>query len=191
MKMRYGSIVCLLVPPFFLVAGQAFADDSKPVTVINTPLPVQVVNPGSAPAAVNVTNTVKTINQDEPARHPYQETAFANCRFAGDCASIFSAVPAGVRRVITHVSCAAFIPAVTSATISGVGFLFSKGQAIDMFPVTLTNFAAGQAIVEGTASQMTLVYAEAGDILQAHLTSSGVVFTQLLCALSGYDVSMP
>jgi hypothetical protein len=164
----------------------------NPVTLSpNASNPVTIVNPASAPVPVGVTNAVKTINQDEPARHPYHQVAFANCQFAGDCATLFAAVPAGVRRVINHLSCSAFIPDGPGTFISGSGFLSVAGEAVDVFPVALTKFDSGAPIVQATASVMTLAYVEAGQSPQVHMASSGAAFGQLLCVLSGHDVSLP
>ena len=201
MNAKIGALSALAICAAMLPAA-SHAEKPAPVTVVN-PItlspgaanPVTVVNPVTlSPGAslpVTIGAPVRTVSEDEPGRHPYQETAFASCQFAGDCAAVFGAVPGGARRVITHVSCFSFIPATPNATISGAGFIQGNQGTLDMFPVTLSNFAAGAAVLQGTASHMTLVYAEAGERLQAHLTSSGAAFGEMLCALSGYDVVLP
>ena len=60
---------------------------------------------------------VLTESVDEPGRTPYQEGVSASaCNFAGDCDILFTTVPAGVRRVVEHVSCFVNTSAVTNVS---------------------------------------------------------------------------
>jgi len=123
-----------------LMSVPALADNGvSPVVVVNpvtlnpaTPNPVTIVNPGGAPSAVTVTNTVTVQNRDEPGRNPYQESAGTVCTAVpAQCVADFPVVPAGHRLVVTFVS--AFIQP-PPAGVHGTLAIQGKGD-VAWFPV--------------------------------------------------------
>ena len=126
-----------------------------------------------------------TENIDEPGRKPYQEGQASNCLSAGPICSVdFATVPAGVRRVVTHLACTTS----TGDNSPVAMFVHVRGDfgAVEYFPVT----------VNGTnqiASTGTLFFFDTGS--QPEIGAFRGLVTQtnvdLICRIAGYDVSLP
>jgi hypothetical protein len=112
--MYRNALMSVVAGVLATVAGQAMADDAKPVTVVNTPLPVQIVNPSVAPTTINIGNPgdiAKAIGTQKPGTvtftntnttpsalvpPPVTNTLPARQRFVVEYASGFCAgIPAG------------------------------------------------------------------------------------------------
>ena len=184
------SRLLLAAAALALMSVPAVADNGvSPVVVVNpvtlnpaTPNPVTIVNPGGAPSAVTVTNTVTVQNRDEPGRNPYQEAAGTACT-PSECVAEFPAVPAGHRLVVTFVS--AFIQP-SPAGVHGTLAIHGKGD-VASFPVTPGSAAA-------SAAQPMTFYFEAGDVPEVKLEAPVIDLTLLSAAfasMTGYLVTLP
>lgn len=123
-------------------------------------------------------------NIDEPGRNPYQEYHVSFT--PGEFALVFQAVPAGKRRVITHVNCQVNVQA--GKTLSGADLspTVANVQQEVLPPLsTIPNGASTRTIF----GENPAMYVEAGDSpIVAVSTNDNQPF--IACRLSGYDVDL-
>jgi len=150
-----------------------------------TPNPVTIVNPGNAPSAVTVTNTVTVQNRDEPGRNPYQESAGTECTAVPPvCIAEFPVVPAGHRLVVTFVS--AFIQPSLPGVRGGLAIQGLSGD-VAVFPFTSTSGSA-------SAAQPMTFYFEAGQVPEVKFEAPVFdinVITGAFASMTGYLVTLP
>lgn len=123
-------------------------------------------------------------NIDEPGRNPYQEYHVSFT--PGEFALVFQAVPAGKRRVITHVNCQVNVQ--TGKTISGADLspTVANSQQEVLPPLSTMPNGASTRTIFGENPQM---YVEAGGSpVIAVSTNDNQPF--IACRLSGYDVDL-
>jgi hypothetical protein len=123
-------------------------------------------------------------NIDEPGRNPYQEYHVSFT--PGEFALVFQAVPAGKRRVITHVNCQVNVQ--TGKTLSGADLspTVANSQQEVLPPLSTMPNGASTRTIFGENPQM---YVEAGGSpVIAVSTNDNQPF--IACRLSGYDVDL-
>ena len=183
------SRLLLAAAALALMSASASADNGvSPVLVVNpvslnpaTPNPVTIVNPGGAPSAVTVTNTVTVQNRDEPGRNPYQESSGVVCT-SDRCIADFPVVPAGHRLVVTFVS--AFIEP-PPIGVHGVLSLKGRGGDLVVFPMVANTDAA-------VGAQPMTFYFEAGDVPEVIIEARDVTASLgAATSMTGYLVELP
>ena len=150
---------------------------SGQVTVTNpdtSPVPTTVLNPATAPAL--------TSSVDDPGRLAYQSSGFGDCSPGPTfgCEISFSAVPAGHRLVVQHVSGGfrdptGVIVQLGSTTSGNVESVFSHFLAISVNSLSAFD-------------QPVLMYVDAGDYPEVNLSNLGsTAFSPLFeMTLTGY-----
>ena len=136
---------------------------------------------GPAPAQ----RAALTQDTDDDSRVPYQEGIFPSCPFAGDCAMVYSPVPAGKRRVIEYISCAIFVTGgfgVQTVSLNSQGFRNARG----FFPITTNGYAPGTFIVNSP----TLLYFNAGETPRIDAYTSGGTVSTAVCTLTGREITL-
>ena len=127
-------------------------------------------------------------DRDQPIRNPYQQGLQTSCQYAGDCALLFSVVPANRRRVIEHVSCFLTLPSsgyITSALLFAQNFRLER----DFLPVnnTTTNNGTSTTIINVN----TLVYYGGNGQPRLDVYTYGAALTNFYCTLVGYEIDVP
>jgi hypothetical protein len=119
-----------------------------------------------ASAQIPVNGTAPSVatpvfNIDDPGRIPYQaEVVVDNCSFLDVCGFIFSAVPAGHRLVIQHVSANINVNDVLDDSTKVIVYFASLNHPVSAF--TAHPFIGGN-ILTGTFDQPVEVFVDAGD----------------------------
>jgi hypothetical protein len=188
-KAKFGvaAVVAALAAISLECSAQSFPPGPPPgiagnVTVVNTPLPVQVVNPPSAPSSVSVNNL--------PGLNPYQE--FFNVLVPAPFGGTFplAVVPANTRRVVQHVSCSNFAQTLGRQTqmrlVSQNTGAFEAVWSTHIPPTQFTPTLFGPIWVINT-----LRYFEAFDSPQIQFAAvSDQNSFSVDCLVSGYDVKL-
>jgi hypothetical protein len=123
---------------------------------------------------------------DDEAHSPYQEGGLSNCTFAGACTVFFSAVPAGHRRLVEHLSCSVYVP---SPGVLRYVALLADTFALprDFFPFTRSPADSAQSFVNSP----TLLNFSAGEKPVAYTFADGGPIQELFCTVSGRDIVSP
>lgn len=186
--------VGLLVLTFTPTTRHVAASNPAPVSVTNTPLPVQgTVSVGNTPS-VNVANTLSValsgnasvanaVAQDGtlipllvmPQGRPYEDSCSASNNFCS-----FSAVPSNMRLVIQEVDVYVDTSSLGSPKIEGV---IATGELLNRHVLVLVSQGADSSFAAYATHQSTTLYFDAN-------TSPACVFSAFVdnvqCAISGY-----
>ena len=195
---RLLSVSRCLIPAFATacLATGALAQPGPPplgVTVLNTPLPVQVVNPPNTPAptvSINPADISKGIGLNEATREIAQFVI--NVPFsggAGDCNfTNLITVPIGKRLVITNVSAQAFLP--SPAMLTNAALVNPQStQFFVIVPVLQTFAVPGSNLIGAVAGQAMHIYSDTD--LRACLASTSPSSNSGTVIVSGYYVTKP
>jgi hypothetical protein len=135
-----------------------------------------------------VTTTVKAAQvqiADDEAHAPYKEGVFSGCTVAGVCTVAFSAVPAGHRRIVEHLSCSVYVA--SSGALRYVAFLASNFTAPrEFYPYTRSVADAGQYFVHAP----TLFPFEAGETPLVYAFADAQPIQELTCTATGRDITL-
>jgi hypothetical protein len=160
------GLLALATPPTFGASG-------PPPFVSGQPTPVIVENPATSPA---ITSSV-----DDPGRTAYQSTLTPDCHHNPNCTATFSAVPAGHRLVIQHVSG----NAIFAATPGDIVFVTvgPTDSAVGQIPIIAFYgpFIGNSSIFD----QQILIYFDAGAKPSVAM-HTGVKFNDMTVSLMGY-----
>ena len=161
------------------------------VTVLNTPLPVQVVNPPNTPAptvSINPADISKGIGLNEATREIAQFVI--NVPFsggAGDCNfTNLITVPIGKRLVITNVSAQAFLPSPAMLTNAAL----VNPQSTQFFVIVpVLQLLLCSNLIGAVAGQAMHIYSDTD--LRACLASTSPSSNSGTVIVSGYYVTKP
>ena len=106
-------------------------------------------------------------------------------RVAGVCTVAFSAVPAGHRRIVEHLSCSVYVA--SSGALRYVAFLASNFTAPrEFYPYTRSVADAGQYFVHAP----TLFPFEAGETPLVYAFADAQPIQELTCTATGRDITL-
>jgi hypothetical protein len=138
--------------------------------------------------AAAASRPIVTESIDEPGRTPYQENRQNLCGLSQGCEIVYSAVPAGVRRIVDRISCEGLTD--TANSVSFLSLLPYDGAALRAFiPVT-----TGPLAKEFLVNTATQIYFDTGDtptVFGLPIELSGAAITSLECTLVGHDIALP
>ena len=146
-------------------------------------------SPLARPAGVPAATTPKAAQVqivDDDAHGAYKEGVFTSCSIAGVCTVMFSAVPAGHRRLVEHLSCSIYVS--TTGALRYVAFLANSFTAPrDFMPYTRSAADAGQYFVNSP----TLFPFEAGEAPLIYAFADSSPIQELTCSATGRDIVLP
>lgn len=183
------TAVCMTALACATLASQALAQraDMPPIYPSASPrAPVARAALTAVPAVTVPTKAAQVQIVDDDAHGAYKEGVFTTCTAPGVCTVAFSAVPAGHRHLVEHLSCSVYVS--TTGALRYVAFLASSFTAPrDFLPYTRSAADAGQYFVN--VSEMFPYEAGESPLIYAYADTSPI--QDLTCTITGRDIVLP
>jgi len=175
-----ASLLGAIVPP------AALAQRTELPPINPAPVARTAASLAATPAVTTTPKAALVQVIDDDAHGAYKEGVFTSCSVAGVCTVTFSAVPAGHRRIVEHLSCSVY--AATPGALRYVAFLANSFTAPrDWLPYTRSAADAGQYFINSPA----LFPFEAGESPLIYAYADAAAIQDLTCTATGRDVVLP
>ena len=183
------TAICMTALTCATIATQASAQraDMPPIYPSASPrVPVARAAVTAVPAATTAPKAAQVQVVDDDAHGAYKEGVFTTCAVAGVCTVAFSAVPAGHRRLVEHLSCSIYVA--TTGALRYVAFLANSFTAPrDFVPYARSAADAGQYFVNGPE----MFPFDAGETPLVYAYADSAPIQDLTCTITGRDIVLP
>lgn len=148
--------------------------------------PRSVARLAASPAITAAARAALVQEVDDDAHGAFKEGTFATCSVAGVCTVAFTAVPAGHRRLVQHLTCSIYVA--TTGALRYVAFLANSFTAPREFaPYTRSAADAGQYFVDVA----TAFPFDAGETPLVYAYADTSPIQDLTCTIMGRDIVLP